>query len=284
MSTLTFNLLLRYRYIEIIALWEGSLRTKHLCQTFNIGRQQASKDINQYNNEIAPNNLFYDRSMKSYVPSDTFIPKVTSGVLDEYLSFSTDATDSVNILKSICKENIPVETIKWPSRYAAPRVVRSVVQAIKRCNRIEVDYVSVQKPDREGRIIVPHALAFTGDRWHVRAWCEKNQDYRDFALSRFRGEPELLGKSAHNRKNDVAWQTKVTMEIIPNPSLSPEQQKVVAEDYAMSDGKLAITLRAQLIPYAINLLHLVKSADDSDPLANQLVLLNRHNLHKWLSF
>jgi len=38
--------LLRYRAIEIIALWEGRLTTNHLCDSFGIGRQQASKDIN----------------------------------------------------------------------------------------------------------------------------------------------------------------------------------------------------------------------------------------------
>ena len=42
-----WDLLLRYRFIEIIALWEGRLTTRHLCNTFGIGRQQASKDFNK---------------------------------------------------------------------------------------------------------------------------------------------------------------------------------------------------------------------------------------------
>ena len=41
-----WDLLLRYRLIEIIALWEGRLTTNHICHSFGIGRQQASKDIN----------------------------------------------------------------------------------------------------------------------------------------------------------------------------------------------------------------------------------------------
>ena len=43
-----WDLLLRYRLIEIIALWEGRLTTNHICHSFGIGRQQASKDINTY--------------------------------------------------------------------------------------------------------------------------------------------------------------------------------------------------------------------------------------------
>ena len=43
---LRWDLLLRYRLIEVIALWEGRLTTNHLQRAFGIGRQQASKDIN----------------------------------------------------------------------------------------------------------------------------------------------------------------------------------------------------------------------------------------------
>ena len=40
--------LLRYRYIELISLWEGRLTTRKLCDTFGIGRQQANKDLSNY--------------------------------------------------------------------------------------------------------------------------------------------------------------------------------------------------------------------------------------------
>ena len=45
---LRYDLLQRYRLIEIIALWEGKLNATHLTGYFGIGRQQASKDINDY--------------------------------------------------------------------------------------------------------------------------------------------------------------------------------------------------------------------------------------------
>ena len=61
-----WDLLTRYRMIEVIALWEGRLTTRHLCSTFGIGRQQASKDINTYLQDIAPENLIYDKHLKGY--------------------------------------------------------------------------------------------------------------------------------------------------------------------------------------------------------------------------
>ncbi|OQK62969.1 hypothetical protein XM79_c11864 [Vibrio vulnificus] len=48
-----WDLLFRYRMIEVIALWEGRLTTNHLIKSFGIGRQQASKDINSYLSEVA---------------------------------------------------------------------------------------------------------------------------------------------------------------------------------------------------------------------------------------
>ena len=285
MHTLSFNRLLRYRYIELIALWEGRLTTKHLCHTFQIGRQQASKDISAYNKLIGPNNLLYDRSLKGYVPAANFTPKLTAGVLEEYLALVTDHYDPLNILNSLKIQNCPLEDIRWPARNVDPALIRSLVEALKYNQRIEVDYVSVKQPDREGRIIAPHTMVFTGERWHLRAWCEKNRDYRDFVLSRFRGTPELLGPSKNLVEDDLAWQTEVTMKIVPNPDLTLAQQSVVAEDYGMLKGKMNITIRAQLIPYALNLLRIDINPEAENPLSNQLVLGNAKTLEdKWLAF
>ena len=73
-----WDLLLRYRLIETIALWEGRLTTNHICHSFGIGRQQASKDINTYLRELAPGNLVYDRHLKGYVPARDFKPVVSA--------------------------------------------------------------------------------------------------------------------------------------------------------------------------------------------------------------
>ena len=80
-----WELLMRYRLIEIVALWEGRLTTNHLCNSFGIARQQASKDINAYLRDVAPGNLEYDGKLKGYKPATDFTPRLTSGLADEYL-------------------------------------------------------------------------------------------------------------------------------------------------------------------------------------------------------
>lgn len=53
--------------------------------------------------------------------------------------------------------------------------------------RLETEYVSFNTPNVKLRLIAPHPLVYTGMRWRVRAYCEKNGQYRDFVLSRLRG-------------------------------------------------------------------------------------------------
>jgi predicted DNA-binding transcriptional regulator YafY len=50
---LRWDLILRYRMIEVIVLWEGRLTTNHLQDAFGISRSQASKVINQYITDVS---------------------------------------------------------------------------------------------------------------------------------------------------------------------------------------------------------------------------------------
>ncbi len=265
MSTTRWEQLLRYRFIEIIVLWEGRLTTRHLCDVFGIGRQQASKDINNYKRTIAPGNLEYDAIAKGYRPSATFEPAVTRGQTEEYLDILAGASDMQQILGQLPDALTTTEILGVPTRQVPPTILRPLVQAARDHRRVEVDYVSLNKPDREGRIIVPHTLVWTGLRWHVRAWCEKNQDFRDFVLSRFRGEPELMEISEHTGVSDQDWQTRVAVTIGPDPRLTADQQSVVAHDYGMTGGQWQLSVRAKLLPYLLKLLQLEPHQVAEDP-------------------
>jgi predicted DNA-binding transcriptional regulator YafY len=277
-----WDLLLRYRYIETIALWEGRLTTRHLCDTFGIGRQQASKDINNYIREVGPGNLEYDKYLKGYKPTSGFTPQVTRGLADEYLHLMARNNELTNMFESLALNVANVEVLSVPVRDVKPDVLRPIMQAARQQKRLEVDYVSINNPDREGRIIVPHTLVYTGLRWHVRAWCEKNLAYRDFVLSRFRDIPDILDESEHGVHGDDQWNTMVTVRIIPDPRLARTQREVVEVDYGMEQGALEITTRGKLVPYALKLLHTDLDDPLEDPTAQQIVVENRDEIRPWL--
>ena len=277
-----WDLLLRYRFIETIALWEGRLTTRHLCDTFGIGRQQASKDINNYIREVGPGNLEYDKFLKGYKPTTQFNPQVTEGLADEYLHLMARNNELMNMFESLSLNVANVEVLSLPVRDVKPEVLRPIMQAARQQRRLDVDYVSLSHPDREGRIIVPHTLVYSGLRWHVRAWCEKNAEYRDFVLSRFRGIPDIMDESEHGPTGDIEWNTHIIVRIVADPRLNTEQQEVVEMDYGMEHGMLEISTRARLIPYVLQLLHIEANEMAEDPTAQQIVVENRAELKPWL--
>jgi predicted DNA-binding transcriptional regulator YafY len=282
LSDTRWEQLLRYRFIEIIALWEGRLTTRHLREVFGLGRQQASKDINNYKRSIGPGNLEYDTAAKGYRPSDTFSPVVSRGTAEEYLDIVAGSSEIQQVLGRLPDALTATEVLRAPVRQVSPEILRPLISAAREARRVEVDYVSLNAPDREGRIIVPHTLVWTGQRWHVRGWCEKNQAYRDFVLSRFRGEPEIMDISEHTVHEDLDWHTWIDIVIAPDPRLSSAQQEVVAHDYAMDGNQWRLSVRAKLLLYYLKLLQIDPEDIKSDAQAQQLVILNPDDLSPWL--
>lgn len=265
----------RYRYAELIAWWEGQVNTRQLVEQFGLSRQQASSDINTYN-RLTADNLAYDASRKAWVPVAAFRRHYISDDVTEYLT---------RIQTGYCisaPSILPHETLQLPTRQVAPEVMRGLIAGIRQQQRLEVDYVSLSNPNRQGRIIAPHTFVNTGLRWHLRAWCEKSGEYRDFVLSRFRGEPELLGKSEHTVEHDRAWNTEVTLIFTPDPRLPEAKREVLEHDYQMTDGRLHLRTRACLVQYLIQEMQVSTKVWDGTPEAQQLVLVNRDDVREWL--
>ncbi len=276
-----WDLLLRYRLIEIIALWEGRITTNSLREAFGIGRQQASKDINYYIKQIAPDNLQYDFSLKGYLPTAEFKPVVTKGDINEYLHLLNSKKDLMLNFEYLNIHQANTETIQPLIRQVNPAFVRPIIQASREKKRVEIQYVSLSNPEPEDRMIAPHTLVFTGYRWHVRAWCEKSSMFKDFLLSRMTDISEITLKSVKTEQDDEQWNTLVDIIVSPDPRLNTHQQKVIENDYAMENGQLAIKSRASLATYYLQLLR-IDQPEQAKPEAQQIVLVNKDDVKKWL--
>ena len=73
----------RYRFIELMAYWEGRINATILKQQFGLSRQQCSDALNAYVKQ-APENLQYDASSKVYLPLTTFQRQYISDDVMEY--------------------------------------------------------------------------------------------------------------------------------------------------------------------------------------------------------
>lgn len=277
-----WDLLLRYRLIEVISFWEGRLTTNHLIDAFGIGRQQASRDINAYIREYAPQNLTYDAKLKGYKPAASFKPVFTRGLADEYLQVLATRQDLASTFTSLQAENPLTETISPPVRDLRPEVLAPITQAARESKRVEICYSSLRNPEPDYRVIQPHTVVFNGHRWHVRAFCERKMTYSDFVLSRISDLPELTLVGDNTSDKDTAWQTRVDLEIYPDPRLNKAQRKLIARDYGMTDESLIIKTRGALVAYVLQNLKIEYEDPTTPPEIQQISLKNRHQVKKWL--
>jgi predicted DNA-binding transcriptional regulator YafY len=258
---LKWDQILRFRLIEIVALWEGRLTTNHLCDAFKIGRQQASRDISKYKSLFEHEQIILDQKIKGYKPTSEFSPKFIKGDPGEYLSFLHQQQSMDNCFEFFNWGNAECEILNVPDRAVSPNIVRKLIIAARECRRVDVDYVSLSSPYVKGRIITPHTIIYDGVRWHVRAYCEEVKTYIDLVLSRFRNEPDLMDISTHARDEDESWNTYIDITFIPNPYLSEAQQEIISTDYNMKDKGLILNVRKPLIMYYKQRFHICEDKE-----------------------
>lgn len=245
---------------------------------------QASKDLSLYESK-APGNLVYDGSAKRYTASPAFKPQFVVPSADGYLMQLRNISDHTLPADQTWLGSLPsAEAMPIPNRRVNVAVLRALVRAIKNRRSIRVCYQSMNKerPGPMWRWISPHALGHDGLRWHVRAFCHETNEFKDFVLSR-------CLDADHERESQVAigddrnWNEFFSVVLVPNPSLSPEQQEVIAQDYCMEYGQIAIPVRKALLYYFNKRLRLDVAKAIDDPKETPVVVLNQKAFHDVLA-
>jgi WYL domain len=240
----------RIEFIEFVSYWEGTINRAHITEHFGVSVPQASSDLTAYQ-KIAPHNLQYDLSSKRYVATTVFDCKLIKPDADRYLGQLTALTTHAVDSKDTWLSDAPVaDVIPVPTRRVDPTILRSILRAIRAKQSIEIEYQSLNPATQSTmwRRMTPHAFASDGFRWHVRAFCHRNNRFKDFLLSRCCGTRDegSLGALA---EEDIQWSTYFIVELVPNPRLSPSQKKAVELDYAMHKGRVALPVRFALLYY-----------------------------------
>lgn len=267
----------KLQFIEFRLFWEGHVNRSDLIDKFGVSPNQASGDLNRYI-ALAPDNMVYDKSGKTYVRASAFEPLFMKPDATQYLSQVRSVAEGIITPDDAWIGNLPVfDATPAPARGIDPVVLRSIVTASKRHEAIEVLYQSMSAPDPEWRWIAPHALAFDGFRWHARSFCEKSGEYRDFVISRIL-ETRQTRAAKKQAVSDAAWEEVVELEVGPHPDLSPNQRRVIELDYGMESGSVTIPVRRALLYYALKRLGLDTDPSARKPQDQQIVLFNGKNI------
>lgn len=272
-----WNIERRLEFIDFRLYWEGRINRKDLTEFFGISIPQASADLGKYR-EKAPNNVQYDKSGKFYFATQKFKPVFISRDSSDY--FAQLRLISDNILKEgeSFLGHVPCfDTIPNPARSVDSEILRKILMAIKDKMSLEVEYQSMSRAQPIWRRIVPHALAYDGFRWHVRAYCYIRKMFRDFLLARMLNikdfQPDEIDSSG-----DVRWHNFLEVKIESHPGLSEAQKRIIEQDYGMENGIGIIKVRAALYFYLQRQLGLDEKCEVRPPEEQQIVLVNRDEI------
>lgn len=266
----------RLEFIESRLFWDGALNRAHITERFGVSAAQASADLALYK-ELAPDNLNYDASRKQFVASGAFAPRLITPNADRYLIQLKAISDGIIAIGDTNIGIIPnVDAMPVPHRRVDPDSLRSILFTIRRSRGMNVLYHSMnsKRPLPSWRTITPHAFGFDGLRWHVRAYCHLEDRFKDFILSRIL---ELGTEVDPGRpgSEDAEWNEIFDVILVPNPKLADAQQKTIAHDYEMTDGKLHIPIRRSLLYYFNKRLRLDVAELVDDPKEAPVVVRNR---------
>lgn len=266
----------RLEFIDFRLRWDGRLNRADLVAFFGISVPQASLDIAKYL-EFAPNNLVYDRSARVYLATSKFEPVYdtsdSSRLLNELLAHAAGVIGGES---SFIGWRPPVGLVPTPGRTLDASTLAVLLNAVREGRSVQVVYQSMSSETPESRVLSPHAFAFDGFRWHIRAFCHKNQGFRDFVIARM-SKVELADHDGVGSALDVEWHTDVTLVLGPHPGLSKPSQRAVELDYGMTKGEVTLSCRKALLFYVLRHLRL-DEGDSATPEQQQIVLKNRATL------
>ena len=273
-SDLRWGVAQRLEFIEFRLFWEGHVNRSDLMEQFGLSVNQASADLNRYIG-FAPDNMVYDKSARTYVRGPDYAAQFLKPDASRYLAQLRSLADGIMDSDDTWIAELPsYDAAPTPARGVDPVTLRSVVGAIRRSEAIEVKYQSLSRPEPSWRWIAPHAIGFDGFRWHTRAFCQADEVFKDFLLSRIL-DTRGVESSVVTDVADADWQEDVTLEIGPHPELSENQKSVIALDYGMRGGKARIKVRRALLYYALKRLGLDTDPSARKPHEQQIVLINR---------
>ena len=235
----------RLEAIEILLLWEGRVSRARLLDFFEIHSTHASRALAACR-DAYPEACVPDMSTKSYLASRWMRPQITKGQFNEYQKL----VGAVGAGKEVIAD-VPIETTYQDATQISFGLFSKLHAAMRMHQAIIVRYRSMKNPKPHDRVIHPHSLIQSGPRWHVRAYCEKVSDFRDFNLGRIMDVAPASTADARSDKDDSAWHTNVKVRLVPHRDHSVEQSQMVRDEYMGGTAALVFVVRVPLIKYLV---------------------------------
>lgn len=273
----------RLSLMELLLVWEGRIYRSRVCELFGIGLPRSSQWIKEIR-DLNPNRLEWDSKARSYFVTADFYKQYAKATQVEISESLSRYLSMVGLPYASAMED--GESVMWsatPSINApSPKIFAALNNAIRQAMAVDIEYMSLSEPAPHRRILHPHSLVLAGRRWHVRAYSETNQDYRDYALGRIIEVKPLAQLSDRSRHDDPDWNTKVKVRLVAHPELSQDQARVIQAEYFKGTASRVETCRAALVPYFIQDIRAAMDTKTQHAPDYLIAVENAREVSKWL--
>jgi hypothetical protein len=258
----------RFQPIEYLAYWEGGVNSRLLAECIDASNLTARKHITEYLEQY-PNNLKYNpyTSDKLYVPITDFKLHTISDKWTDYIAF----TSSVSQLNTNDLYDCFDRTCIKPLQIVDSKVFRDIYRAVKRKEHVSINYRSKSRPEGMVRSIHPHVFASNGLRWHCRAFCTLDNQFKDFNIGRITevitSEPSEVDHSL-----DEQWHNYIELTIQANQKLPEALQRFALIDHGYENA-FNISVRKAMVPYFLDYHRISTSIDIDNPNEKPLMVV-----------
>lgn len=236
----------RLAFIEFRVWFLGDIRRPDLIDRFGVSPAVSTRDLAAYR-EIAPDNIIFNDSRKAYETTSSFKPV-----------FEHDPERVLSALSKGFGEGLGRASggfirSEFPLRLNQPSlsVIAIITRAIHLQKVVRLTYHSMSSGSSK-RELVPFALVDSGQRWHVRAFDRKSQEFRDLVITRMEKPVLLDDDEIHDYEQpdaDNQWTRIVELTLVPHPDQS--RPEIVERDFGMKGGSLVLNVRAAVAGYVL---------------------------------
>lgn len=268
----------RLSTLQLLLQWEGLLSRSRIAKLLNLGDVRASQWIQEFR-DAHPTWLKWDSKSKCHYATD-----------DAYMAMSNinNAVPFANYLNLVNAPHVIANSDEYlcaafPELSTPnPEIFSEINQAIRSKLDLKVIYRSMSSPKQHERSITPHHLVRVGSRWHVRAYCASNNDYRDYNLGRFVQVKQQSPRRGKAAVDDLGWNTTVKVRLIAHPELTIEQEEVIRLEYFEGTTARIVSCRAALLPYFVQDIRAATDMSMHKPPEYQLAISNLDEISSWL--
>ena len=276
----------RLAMLKLLLIWEGRLNRGRIMGLFDLSSNWASVWIREFREQY-PDWLSWDTKTRSFHATPAAYKEwratdpqrfADAASLAQYLALVGLPYAATSVVPGDGGLLAAFPDLSTPS----PQHFAVISEAIRQHRSVQLTYRSMQNPEPHPRIISPHNLIRAGRRWHVRAYCDTRQDFRDYALGRIADVKPLSVPASVGEKDDKAWLANVQVRLIAHPDLTFAQESLIRFEYFGNTAARVETCRGALVNYFIQDVRAATDVKKQRPPDYQLAVANLEEVKPWL--